>query len=229
MNKRLLLVEDEESLRKIIQLNLEMEDFEVVSVHDGVTALDKINSEHFDLLILDLMLPQLSGMDVLKNIRVKDQDIPVIIISAKDTSTDRIQGLKTGADDYLNKPFEIEELLLRIQKLLERKSKDALKSDLDVVHFGDCCINFKSFSGKKAEVEFSLSQKETHILKFLINNSHAVQSRQDILKAVWGYDVYPSTRTIDNFIAVLRKRFEDDPKNPRHIKSIHGVGYQFVD
>lgn len=229
MSKRLLLVEDEESLRKIIQLNLEMEEFEVVSVQDGVTALEKINSEHFDLLILDLMLPQLSGMDVLKNIRVKDQNIPVIIISAKDTSTDRIQGLKTGADDYLNKPFEIEELLLRIQKLLERKSRDTNNTDLDVVHFGDCCINFKSFSGKKGEEEFSLSQKETHILKFLINNKNAVQSRHDILKAVWGYDVYPSTRTIDNFIAVLRKRFEDDPKNPRYIKSIHGVGYQFVE
>lgn len=224
---RLLLVEDEQSLSKVIQLNLEMEDYEVVLARDGASAIDKFNSEHFDLVILDLMLPRLNGMDFLQSIRVKNADTPVIIISAKDTSSDRIKGLKSGADDYLVKPFEMEELLIRIQKLLERKSGMAERIQSDIFTFADCEINFKTYTARKAGKEIQLSQKETHILKFLISNKNMVLSRPEILKAVWGYDVYPSTRTIDNFIALLRKNLEDDPKNPKHIKSVHGVGYKF--
>ena len=226
--KRVLLIEDEESLQKIIQLNLELENYDVVSVGDGAKALEKIEQEHFDIIILDLMLPVLSGMDILKSIRVKQNTTPVIIISAKDTSTDRLKGLKTGADDYLTKPFEIEELLIRIQNLLRRQSLSEDTEVPGIFNFGDCTLNFETFVMEKAGHVTELSQKESYILRLLIMNKNKAVSRQEILKSVWGYDVFPSTRTIDNFIASLRKRIEDNPKNPKYIRSVHGVGYKFV-
>ena len=225
---RILLIEDEQSLRKVIKLNLELEGFELGIAEDGAEALDKFNAEHFDLVILDLMLPKLSGLDVLKTLRVKDASTPIIIISAKDTSSDRIQGLKLGADDYLTKPFEIEELLLRINNLIKRADPVAKENILSKFSFGNCTVDFDNFSASKQGVPIELSQKEIHILRFLIINKNKVVSRQEILKAVWGYDVFPSTRTIDNFIASLRKNLEIDPKHPQYIKSVHGVGYKFV-
>ena len=226
--RRILLVEDEDSLRKVIKLNLELENYEVVAVPDGLQAVDKVEKEHFDLIILDLMIPHLSGIDVLKSTRLKYDNLPVIITSAKDTSSDRILGLKTGADDYLTKPFEIEELLLRIQKLLQRHASVSEENDMSYYEFGSSSINFKTFEASRDGNNFMLSQKEVLILKFLIAHKNEVVSRQEILKAVWGYDVFPSTRTIDNFIASLRKHFETDPKSPKHILSVHGVGYKFA-
>ncbi len=226
---RILLVEDEKALRKVIQLNLELENYEVIAVEDGEMAIQKFESEHFDLIILDLMLPKLSGLEILKTLSVKHANLPVIIISAKDTSSDRIKGLKSGADDYLSKPFEIEELLIRIQNLLKRQGEKNNQQELEIVRFGNCMINFKTFEATKNETKIELSQKELHIIKYLIQHKNEVVSRHDILKSVWGYDVFPSTRTIDNFIASLRKHLEEDPKQPKHIKSIHGVGYKFLD
>lgn len=227
--KRILLIEDEASLRKVVKLNLEMENYEVLAVADGAAAVDRLETEHFDLVILDLMLPKLSGMDVLKTLRLHHDTLPVIITSAKDTSTDRINGLKTGADDYLTKPFDIEELLLRIEKLIKRQTPVADSPDADNYSFGDCTVNFRTYEVIKGNQTFELGQKEMLILKFLINNKNAVVSRQEILKSVWGYDVFPSTRTIDNFIASIRRQLEDNPRQPRYIKSVHGVGYKFVD
>lgn len=224
---RFLLIEDEESLRKVIQLNLELEDFEVVCATDGASALEKLEQEYFDLVILDLMLPKLNGLDVLKHLRLRNPELPVIIISARDTSSDRIKGLKTGADDYLVKPFDFEELLIRIQKLLERKTRPLQNIQTDIVTIGDHKVNFKTFEILKNQKKIQLSQKEIQILRFLVNNANTVVSRQEILRAVWGYDVFPSTRTVDNFIASLRKHLEKDPKRPRYIKSVHGVGYKY--
>lgn len=224
---RILLIEDEESLRKIIHLNLELESFEVVSVNNGAEAITKLQSEHYDLIILDLMLPKISGLDILKNFRVRNTQSPVIIISAKDSSSDRIKGLKEGADDYLSKPFEIEELLIRIQNLLKRNTINSTEKIEDVFCFGQNTINFKTYRGKHHANQFDLGEKEVLILKYLISKKNEVVSRQEILKTVWGYDVFPSTRTIDNFISSLRKHFEEDPKNPSFIKSVHGVGYKF--
>ena len=226
--ERILLIEDEDSLRKIVHLNLEMESYEVISIPDGEQALKRLSSEYFDLIILDLMIPKINGLDVLKSFRTKNPEIPVIIISAKDTSGDRILGLKTGADDYLSKPFEFEELLIRVQNLLKRKVKDPSTENEDEFNFGVNHVNFKTFEAFNSNGEFNLRPKEVFILRYLINNKNQVVSRQDILKAVWGYDVYPSTRTIDNFIASLRKHFEADPKNPQYIVSIHGIGYKFI-
>ncbi len=225
---RILLVEDEENLRKLVKLNLEHEDHEVIPATNGREALNKFNEAHYDLIILDLMLPLLNGIDVLEAIRVKNSNIPVIITSAKDTSTDRITGLKKGADDYLVKPFELEELILRIEKLLDRSAETKINSRLEEFEFGNNYINFTTYEAKHLSSVISLKQKEVLILKYLVAHENEVVSRQDILRNVWGYDVFPSTRTIDNFITSLRKSFEDDPRNPKHIISIRGVGYKFI-
>ncbi len=230
MKKRLLLVEDELSLSKLIKLNLEIKGYDVTLATNGRKALQLMDEAYFDLVILDLMLPLLNGLDVLTAIRVTNSEIPVIITSAKDTSSDRIEGLKQGADDYLIKPFEIEELYLRIQKLLGRSA--AISNNpltIDTYAFGHNSINFKTYQGSHRGHTFELKQKEFLIMKFLINKKNEVVSRHDILRNVWGYDVFPSTRTIDNFITTLRKQFEDDPKNPKYIRSVRGIGYKFVD
>ena len=224
---RVLLVEDEKSLRDIIKLNLELENWEVIVATNGEEALDKIDSEYFDIIVLDLMIPKINGIDVLKSFRIKNPDVPVIIISAKSTSSDRIKGLKVGADDYLAKPFDIEELLLRINKLVDRNTATSETNPIHSYTFGPNTIDFKSFTAKRNETTIPLKPKEMQILQLLIQNKNNVVARKDILKGVWGYDVFPSTRTIDNFIASLRKHFEDDPKNPIYIKSIRGIGYKF--
>ncbi|MDB4438882.1 response regulator transcription factor [bacterium] len=226
-NKRLLLIEDEPSLSKVIKINLQIEGFEVVTTLDGEGALNKLDSEYFDLIILDLMLPKINGLDILQKHRLKNNTVPIIIISAKDTSSDRIKGLKYGADDYLNKPFEIEELLIRIQNLIKRAPDSEVRNTEEIISFGDNIINFSSFKAKHKDVDIELSSKEASILKLLISHEGKVVSRQDILKSVWNYDVFPSTRTVDNFIASLRKYFEVDPKNPQFIQSVRGVGYRF--
>jgi len=225
--KRLLLIEDEISLSKVIKLNLEIEGFEVILAFDGEEALNKLSSEYFDLIILDLMLPKVNGLDILQKHRLKNNTVPIIIISAKDTSSDRIKGLKFGADDYLNKPFEIEELLIRILNLIKRIPESKISNVEEIYTFGHNTINFSSFKAQHKNVTVELSSKEASILKFLISHEGKAVSRQDILKSVWNYDVFPSTRTVDNFIASLRKYFEEDPKKPQFIQSIRGVGYRF--
>lgn len=226
---RILLIEDEANLRKLVKLNLKLEGYEVTVATNGREAIVKFDEAHFDLIILDLMLPLLNGIDVLDAIRIKNSSIPIIITSAKDTSSDRITGLKAGADDYLIKPFEIEELILRIQKLIERSQNLESSPSASEYSFGDNHINFLTFEAKHNVNLQTLKQKEVLILKYLISKKNQVVSRQDILRNVWGYDVFPSTRTIDNFITGLRKFFEEDPRQPQYIISVRGVGYKFVD
>lgn len=224
---RILLVEDEEQLRKVIKLNLELEGYEVVSVDNGKKALEIIDSQYFDLLLLDIMLPEVSGLQICEKVRLRNKEVGIIIISAKDTSNDRITGLKLGADDYLAKPFVLEELLLRISNLLKR-SKEDVSDDLEEYTFGNNYINFVTYKAKGQDGEFRLTNKETLLLKMLIEKKNEVVSRQQILQNVWGYDVYPSTRTIDNFILSFRKYFEKNPKKPEHFLSVRGVGYKFT-
>jgi len=226
---RILLVEDEINLAKLVQMNLELEGFEVTIADNGLIALELLHNAHFDLMILDLMLPKVSGNEVLTKLRLTNVTIPVIITSAKDTSSDRIKGLKEGADDYLVKPFEIEELVLRIQKLLERAQTIPAPNELSDYRFGSNYIDFKTFRATNGSADFDLKPKEVQIMKYLISKKNIVVSRQELLRQVWGYDVYPSTRTIDNFIATLRKYFEPDVKHPVFIKSIRGIGYKFVE
>jgi two-component system alkaline phosphatase synthesis response regulator PhoP len=225
---RILLVEDEENIRNVVKMNLEMEDFEVISTGSGKEALKYHKEQHFDLIILDVMLPEIDGFQVCEQIRLTDMVVPIIFLTAKDHALDRINGLKKGADDYLTKPFNLEELLLRVQNLLKRTKKPKEFSK-EVYEFGSNHVNFLTFEADGNPGKFTLTKKEAMLLKLLIERRNEVVSRQQILQSVWGYDVYPSTRTIDNFILSFRKYFEEDPKNPSFFQSVRGVGYKFVD
>lgn len=224
---RILLVEDEESLRESLKLNLELEDYEVVATDNGKDAIKYFHEQHFDLAILDVMLPEVDGYQICEQIRLTNLDMPVIFLTAKDAAADRISGLKRGADDYITKPFNLEELLLRVSNLIRRTSK-APENTPEIYEFGGNRINFVTYEAEAKGKTFSLTKKEAMLLKLLIDRRNEVVSRQQILQSVWGYDVYPSTRTIDNFILSFRKYFEEDPKNPGYFLSIRGVGYKFV-
>ena len=227
----ILLVEDEENLQEALKLNMEMEGYEVTSSYDGAEALKCVQKEHFDLIILDVMLPELDGIAVVETIRLNNSEIPILILSAKNTSADRVLGLKKGADDYLTKPFNLEELLLRVKNLLKKGEQLLLKQPLpDIYKFGNNEIDFKGLqcSGKGGE-KIMLTKKEIMLLKLLIENRNEVVTREKILQAVWGYNVYPTTRTIDNFILNFRKYFEEDSRNPQYFHSVRGVGYKFTE
>jgi len=226
----ILLVEDEENLHETLKLNLEMEGYSVTSAYDGNEAMKIVEEEYFDLIIMDVMLPEMDGISVTENIRLNNNNVPVLILSAKNTGHDRVLGLKKGADDYLTKPFNLEELLLRIDKLIVKNKKIVDKDfAFDTYTFDENTIDFKAQevtlkNGDKVE----LSKKETMLLRLLIENKNQVVTREKILQSVWGYKVYPNTRTIDNFILTFRKYFETDSRNPRHFHSVRGVGYKFT-
>lgn len=224
---RILLVEDEESIRDVVKLNLELEDYEVVTAGDGKKAIKHFKEEHFDLILLDVMLPETNGFDICEQIRLTNMDVPIIFLTAKDAAMDRIAGLKRGADDYITKPFNLEELLLRVNNLIKRTSKSP-ENTPEVYEFGSNKVNFVTFEAVGKPGDFMLTKKEAMLLKLLIDRKNEVVSRQQILQSVWGYDVYPSTRTIDNFILSFRKYFEVDAKNPAYFHSVRGVGYKFV-
>ncbi|HZF99927.1 MAG TPA: response regulator transcription factor [Chitinophagales bacterium] len=230
MKHRILVVEDEENLLEGIRLNLELEGNEVVGTADGKKAIDAFNQQRFDLVVLDVMLPGIDGFTVCERIRLRDADVPVLFLTAKDSAEDRVTGLKLGADDYLTKPFNLDELLLRVKALLKRGSRprDADHPGTAVFKFGDNEINFNTFEAKGIGGQtFRLTKREAAFLKILVERRNEVVSRQHILQVAWGYDVMPTTRTIDNFILTFRKYFESDSRNPKHFFSIRGVGYQF--
>ncbi|MBL7815425.1 MAG: response regulator transcription factor [Saprospiraceae bacterium] len=224
---RILLAEDEENIRDIVKLNLELESFEVVETDNGKDAVNLFREQYFDLIILDVMMPEMNGFEVCEQIRLTNTEVPVIFLTAKDTSQDRINGLKKGADDYISKPFTLEELLLRIQNLLKRSNRQA-HDDSEMFTFGNNKVNFATFEAIGNQGAFNLTKKEAMLLKLLVERKNEVVSRNQILQFVWGYDVFPTTRTIDNFILSFRKYFEQDPANPRFFLSIRGVGYKFV-
>lgn len=225
----ILLVEDEENLHEALKLNLELEGYQVVSAMDGMQAVKALQNQYFDLMILDIMLPEMDGIEVLESIRIQNNELPVLILSAKNTSADRVLGLKKGADDYLTKPFNLEELLLRVQKLIEKNKKLLDKETIgDVYQFGKNSVDFKAQEAVNKNGEhIQLSKKEAMLLKLLFENKNEVVPREKILQTVWGYNVYPTTRTIDNFILSFRKYFEEDSRNPQYFHSVRGVGYKY--
>lgn len=227
----ILLVEDEENLQEALKLNLELEGYEVTGCFDGATALNVFQKEHFDLIILDIMLPQLDGISVLETIRLTNNEIPVLVLSARNSGADRVLGLKKGADDYLTKPFNLEELLLRVNKLLKTGIKISSRESIPEVYtFGGNSVDFKAQSARTRNGQvIDLTRKEIMLLKLLIENRNEVVTREKILQAVWGYNVYPTTRTIDNFILNFRKYFEEDSRNPVFFHSVRGVGYKFTE
>ncbi|PSL49376.1 two-component system alkaline phosphatase synthesis response regulator PhoP [Chitinophaga niastensis] len=227
----ILLVEDEENLQEALKLNLELEGYEVTAVDNGTTALKAVKNEYFDLIILDIMLPEMDGIAVCENIRIQNNEVPILFLSAKNSSADRVLGLKKGGDDYMTKPFNLEELLLRVEKLIVKNKKIQDKDSVpNVYRFGDNMIDFAAQEcvGKDGK-HYELSKKEAMLLKLLIENKGEVVTREKILQVVWGYNVYPTTRTIDNFILNFRKYFEEDSRNSRYFHSVRGVGYKFTE
>lgn len=227
----ILLVEDEENLLEALKLNLELEGYEVTCANNGAIALKKVEEEYYDLILLDIMLPEVDGFDVCETIRLNNIDTPILMLSARSGSADRVAGLKRGADDYLTKPFNLEELLLRVDKLIEKNRRFQEKTTLGEQYaFGSNSIDFKAQTATNEKGDLiSLSKKEIMLLKLMIEYRNEVVSREKILQAVWGYQVFPTTRTIDNFILNFRKYFETDPREPQHFHSIRGVGYKFTD
>ena len=224
--KRILLVEDEEHLHSAIKLNLELEGYHVSSIFNGKNALNKFNESRFDLIILDVMLPTINGFDICQSIRLENDQIPIMFLTAKSSNDDIVTGLKM-ADDYLTKPFNLNELLLRVNNLIKRNNQ--VKNKLSQFVIGEFTIDFNSFvvSDPKG-IPVELTHKQIKLLKLFVEKPNEVVSRQEILEKIWGFDVYPSSRTIDNFILTFRKIFEKDVESSTYFKSIRGVGYKFT-
>jgi two-component system alkaline phosphatase synthesis response regulator PhoP len=226
---RILLVEDEPNLARGIRENLEAEGYHVDVLGDGRVALTRIRQEEFGLIILDVMLPGMDGFSVCETMRREGRDTPVLFLTANGGPNDRIRGLEAGGDDYLPKPFQLRELLLRVSAILRRRVRyDAVTALEPVVRFGGNEIDYRNFRGRSFDGRDQLlTQKEAMILKELVQRRGAVVWRDELLEKVWGDDVLPSTRTIDNFVMRLRKRFEPDPEKPRYFHTVRGIGYRF--
>jgi two-component system alkaline phosphatase synthesis response regulator PhoP len=225
--QHIFLVEDEESLANTIALNLQLENYEVNIARSGSEALKKFtkNSSNINLVILDVMLPDIHGFDLCKEFKTLNPAVPVIFLTAKNSTSNKISGLKLGADDYITKPFDLEELLLRVGNLLKRTQKEGSI----VYRFGNCEINFNTYEvidikGKK----HSLSKREIGLLELLTGNENKVISRDEIIEKLWAVNENASSRTIDNYILNFRKYFEENPKEPKHFHSVRGVGYKFM-
>ncbi|MBL0046502.1 MAG: response regulator transcription factor [Bacteroidetes bacterium] len=226
----ILLVEDESHIAQTIQLNLEFEGYEVQHAGDGKIALHKFKSFDFDLVILDIMLPEIDGLTLCDLFRDQNKTIPILILSARNSSSDKVEGLKLGADDYLTKPFNLEELLLRVKNLLRRTgSYSENPKELSEFSFDAFHVNFKTYEviGLN-EQKFLLNKKELLLLKLLIERKNQVVSRDEILEKIWEVEALPTSRTIDNYILAFRKYFESNPKEPKYFHSIRGVGYKFT-
>ena len=228
--RKILLVEDEETLAIGLEYNLTEEGYHVKLAKDGNQAVTEFNSDSFDIIILDIMLPYLDGFEVAKQIRRKDPQMPILILTARTSAEDRVKGLELGVDDYLTKPFHLEELLLRIKGMLKRKmwykSVSAIESTYLV---GNIEINFEKLTILNNQKTTSLTVHEGMLLKYFIENKDRIISRKELLENVWQIHSDIETRTVDTFIARLRKLLEEDPANPIYIKSVRGAGYIFSD
>lgn len=227
---RILVVEDEFHLAEGIRENLEAEGHAVEVASDGLAGLERIRQGGFNLVLLDVMLPGMDGFSVCETVREEGLDTPVLFLTARGSADDRIRGLEAGGDDYLPKPFQLKELLLRVAAILRRRTwYGTVLPGGNVVRFAGNEMDFRTFKGRSWDgLEHSLTEKEAMIFKALVEKTGQVVSREEVLEKVWGYDIFPSTRTIDNFLVRLRKRFERDPENPRHFHTVRGVGYRFT-
>ena len=228
--QRVLVVEDEVAILKGLKDNLEGEGYGVSTASDGKEGLDKAVKEKFDLVLLDVMLPHMSGFDVCKKIKAKKLTLPIIMLTAKAKEADKIMGLELGADDYITKPFSINELLARIKAVLRRVKihQQAKAKKIATSEFGDVKLDFTRLEAHKGKKRLKLSKREFEILAYLIKRKGEVVSRNDLLDVVWGYEEFPTTRTVDNFIARIRKQIEDKPSKPKYITSIRSAGYKLT-
>ena len=223
---RVLVVEDDAAILKGLTDNLEAESYDVLTAMDGEAGYALLEKEEPDLVILDLMLPKLSGYEICQRARSEGMTVPILMLTARGTESDRVHGLDLGADDYVTKPFSVRELLARVRALLRRgQSADAVPDELE---FDDVVVNFRSFEARKGGEVIKLTRKEFGTLRFLAGRRGEVVRRDELLREVWNYKRYPTTRTVDNHVASLRSKIEKDPSDPRHLLTVHRVGYKLV-
>jgi DNA-binding response OmpR family regulator len=226
--KRILIVEDDLAILRGLKDNLEYESYEVLTAVDGEQGYGLLKEKRPDLVILDLMLPKMSGFEFCRKIRAEGLTTPVLMLTARGEEKDRVAGLDLGADDYVTKPFSVPELLARVRALL-RRVELAKTGDLPgELRFDDVVIDFKRFEARKAGKTVEMTRKEFGILRLLAARAGEVVRRDELLDEVWGYDQYPTTRTVDNHIALLRGKLEADPADPRRLLTIYGVGYRLI-
>jgi DNA-binding response OmpR family regulator len=224
--KRILIVEDDPAILTGLVESLEEEHFEVLTADEGEVGFQKGKKENLDLIILDLMLPSKNGIEICKELRASGVAIPILMLTSKKEEMDKVLGLEIGADDYVTKPFSIRELIARIKALLRRKSE--LKNELEDYSFDNITLDFKKQEAFKHNNSIDLSTTEFNILKYFIQFEGEVITRHQLLDEVWGYDNFPTTRTVDNFILNIRKKIEDDPAQSKHLLTVHKAGYKFV-
>jgi DNA-binding response OmpR family regulator len=222
---RILIIEDEPALLRALADSFRFESYEVLIAQDGETGSRLVKDKKPDLLILDLMLPRMSGYDVCRRLRSEGVEIPILMLTARAEEADRVVGLDLGADDYVSKPFSIPELSARVRALLRRAKP--LGTLPDRLRFSDVTVDFRSYVAKKGGLVLDLTRKEFQLLRLLVARAPDVITRDELLDEIWGLDCYPTTRTVDTHIANLRVKLEDDAQQPQHIVTVHGVGYRW--
>ena len=223
---KVLIVEDEQEMAIGLRDNFEFDGHEVIIAYDGETGLQMALEEKPQLMILDVMLPKKSGLDVLKELRAKEFNQPIIMLTARGQEIDKVLGLELGADDYITKPFSVRELLARAKAVLRRSANDTFQTKHKM---GKLTLNFDHYVANDENGDVELGLKEFEILQFLLEHKGQTISRDQLLNKVWGYDVYPTSRTVDNHIVKLRKKVEENPARPKHILSVHGIGYKYIE
>jgi len=226
--KRILIIEDDAAILRGLKDNLEYESYEVLTAADGEEGYYLIKEKKPDLIILDLMLPKMNGYELCRKVRNEGFTTPILMLTARGEEMDRVHGLDLGADDYVTKPFSVPELLARIRAIIRRIQKAKTGELPSGLKFGEVAVDFKCFEARKGDAVLDMSRKEFGILRLLAARPGEVITRDELLDEVWGYDQYPTTRTVDNHIALLRTKLEDDPSKPRHLITVHGVGYKLV-
>jgi DNA-binding response OmpR family regulator len=224
---KVLIVEDNQAMETALSDGFQYEGFDVVVARDGEEGLRLATEAGPDLIILDVMLPKMNGLDVCKKIRGDGNTVPIIILTARGQEIDKVLGLKLGADDYITKPFSFMELMARVEAVLRRSSGGSPR--VDSYSFGEVTVDFKKLEAKKGNEDVALSHREFKLLKYLIERRGQVVAREELLDAVWGYERIPFTRTVDVHVAKLRKKLEDNPGDPRYIVTVHRAGYKFND
>jgi DNA-binding response OmpR family regulator len=226
--KRILIIEDDLAILRGLKDNLEYESYEVLTAEDGEQGYCLIKERKPDLIILDLMLPKMDGYELCRKISAENITTPILMLTARSEEADRVLGLDLGADDYVTKPFSVPELLARVRAILRRVRSAKTGNLPSELQFGEVSIDFKRFEARKAGKALNMSRKEFGVLRLLAARAGEVLTRDEVLDEVWGYDRYPTTRTVDNHIALLRTKLEDDPSKPRYLITVHGVGYKLV-
>jgi DNA-binding response OmpR family regulator len=223
---RVLIIEDERDLVLGLKDNLEFEGYQVAAAYDGEAGVEAASRDNPDLILLDVMLPKMNGLDVCRQLRRKGIEAPIIMLTARSEEMDKVVGLEVGADDYITKPFSLREVLARVRAALRRARGKV--AEPDAFEFADVCLNFRKHQAQKAGKQLDLSPRELAIMRFLVRHREETVTREQLLDEVWGLNNYPFTRTVDNHIAKLRQKIEDLPWDPRHIITVHRVGYKFI-